>query len=100
MKLFIDTSDREKLVLGLDEKRFEAKARDNKSQNLLPFLDEILKSEGKTVKEITEIKVNTGPGSFTGLRVGVTVAMTLGYSLGVKVNGKDIKKSGAVDINY
>jgi len=100
MKLFIDTSDREKLTLGLDEKRFEAKAKDNKSQNLLPFLDEILKKKGIALKDITEIEVNEGPGSFTGLRVGAAVAMTLGYALGIPVNGKNIKKNGAIELKY
>lgn len=100
MKLYIDTSDREKIVLGLDEKRFEAKGKDNKSQNLIPFLDKTFKKEGKTLKDITEIEVNEGPGSFTGLRVGATVAMTLGYSLGVSVNGKNIKEYGAVELKY
>lgn len=100
MKLFIDTSDSEKIVVGFDGKRFETNARQEKAQRLLPFIDELLKKEGKKLKDITEIEVNTGPGSFTGLRVGVSVANALGWALGIPVNGKDLKKGEIIDIKY
>mgnify|MGYP001615360153 CR=1 FL=1 len=100
MKLYIDTSDREKIVVGINEKRFETKAKDQKSQRLLPFIIEVLKKEGTSLEQIKEIEVNTGPGSFTGLRVGVSVANALGWGLGIPVNGKDLKKGEVVDIKY
>lgn len=100
MKLFIDTSDSEKIIVGFDGKRFKTTARQEKSQRLLPFIDELLRKEDKKFKDITEIEVNTGPGSFTGLRVGVSVANTLGWALGVPVNGKDLKKGEIVNIKY
>lgn len=100
MKLFIDTSSSEKIIIGIDEERFGTAARQEKSQKLLPFIDDILKKKGKTIKDITKIEVNTGPGSFTGLRVGVSVANTLGWVLDVPVNGKDVLKYGPIDITY
>lgn len=100
MKLFIDTSDRDKIVVGLDKKRFTAKAREDKSQKLLPFIDEVLRLKGVPFENITEIEVNTGPGSFTGLRVGVSVANAIGWALGIPVNGKDLRKGESVDIKY
>ncbi len=100
MKLYIDTSDSEKIVIGLNDNRFESKAKQKASQRLLPFIEEVLKKKNKTIKDITEIEVNTGPGSFTGLRVGVAVANTLGWVLGAKVNGKNISKVGSVEIKY
>jgi len=100
MKLYIDTSDRDTIIVGLDEKRFSTSSREEKSQKLLPFIDEVLKKEGKSVKDITEIEVNCGPGSFTGLRVGVSVANTLGWALGVPVNGRDLRKGESVDMIY
>lgn len=100
MKLFIDTSDREKIIVGIDGKQFESKAKEQTSQRLLPFIDEILKKEGKTVKDISEIEVNTGPGSFTGLRVGVSVANALGWALDIPVNGKNLHKGESIDIQY
>jgi len=87
LKLYIDTSDREKIIIGIDEKRFETSAKEKSSQKLLPFIDQILTSEGRSVKDIKEIEVNTGPGSFTGLRIGVAVANALGFGLGIPVNG-------------
>jgi len=100
MKLFIDTSDREKIIVGIDDKRFKSKAKEQTSQKLLPFIDEVLKKEGKSVKDVTEIEVNTGPGSFTGLRVGVSVANALAWALEIPVNGKNLRKGESVDIKY
>ncbi len=100
MKLFIDTSSSEKIVVGLDEKRFDTVVREKTSQRLLPFIDEVLKKEGKDTADIFEIEVNTGPGSFTGIRVGVAVANAIGWSLGIPVNGKKPRKGEIVEINY
>ena len=96
MKLYIDTSEREKIVVGLGEKRFEADSKKEKSQMLLLFIDEILKKEKVKINEISEIEVKRGPGSLTGLRVGLSVANTIGWALGIKVNGQDVKKQGPV----
>ncbi|OGE33518.1 hypothetical protein A3J19_04465 [Candidatus Daviesbacteria bacterium RIFCSPLOWO2_02_FULL_41_8] len=41
--------------------------------------------------ELEGIEVETGPGSFTGLRVGVSVANALGFALGIPVNGKKVE---------
>jgi tRNA threonylcarbamoyladenosine biosynthesis protein TsaB len=100
MKLYIDTSDREIITVGIDGERFEIKARQDASQKLLPFIDEVLKKKGKSLKDVTEVEVNTGPGSFTGLRVGVSVANALGWALKVPVNGKNLDKGEIVDIQY
>ncbi len=100
MKLYIDTSNGQKIMVGIDDKRFKTDARQEKAQKLLPFISEILKKEGKKIKEIKEIEVNTGPGSFTGLRVGVSVANALGWALSIPVNGKDLRKGEIVEIKY
>lgn len=100
MKLYIDTSQREKIVIGLDAKRFSTDAIKEKSQKLLPFINETLEKENIKLTDLTEIEVNTGPGSFTGLRIGVSVANALGWSLNIPVNSKDVSKSGSVEINY
>jgi len=54
----------------------------------------------KTIKDIKEIKINSGPGSFTGLRVGVTVANMLGFLLDIPVNSIDIRKKKYINIKY
>ncbi|KKR28917.1 MAG: Glycoprotease [Candidatus Woesebacteria bacterium GW2011_GWA1_39_8] len=100
MLLYIDTSNRDTIVIGLDDERFETLATKQKSQKLLPFLDEILRKNGKTANAISEITVVTHKGSYTGLRVGVTVAETLGWALKIPVNGKRIDKGEKITINY
>lgn len=60
----------------------------DRSQNLLPLIQKALQHEGLNLSDITAIKVNPGPGSFTGTRVRVTVANCLGWVLGIPVNGK------------
>ena len=100
MKLYIDTSARENIVVGIDKKRFKTSAKQEKSQKLLPFIIEVLKKEGKNLRDITDIEVNLGPGSFTGLRVGVSVANTLGWALKVPVNGRDVSKGEIPEIRY
>ena len=49
---------------------------------------ELLKAQSSKLQAITEIEVNPGPGSFTGLRVGAAIANALGYALKIPVNGK------------
>lgn len=100
MILFIDTSNNQKSVVRLqisDTKEIIKESSETLgSQALLGLIEEVLK-ESKTKKEdLTGIKVNTGPGSFTGLRVGVSVANALGFSLNIPVNGKKIE----TEINY
>ncbi len=85
MKLYIDSTDSDKLVIGLDEVKIETTAHQRASQKLLPEIQKLLKKEGKTLKDLTEIEVNPGPGSFTGIRVGISVANALGFTLGIPV---------------
>lgn len=51
------------------------------SQTLLPMLDEIMKMTETDIQEIDAIAVASGPGSFTGLRIGSATAKGLGFAL-------------------
>ena len=88
MILYIDTSDNKKIVVRLNELRFVRIIEVGETQKLLSLIDEIIKKAGTSINRIDEIKVNLGPGSFTGLRVGVAVANALGWALKIPVNGK------------
>jgi tRNA threonylcarbamoyladenosine biosynthesis protein TsaB len=56
-------------------------------QWLAPAIDEALRSAGRQPREVRLVAVTTGPGSFTGLRVGVTTAKTFAYAAGSDVIG-------------
>ncbi len=47
----------------------------------LPKIKDLLDQHGLTPNEIDKILVVNGPGSFTGIRIGVTIAKTMAYSL-------------------
>jgi tRNA threonylcarbamoyladenosine biosynthesis protein TsaB len=90
--LYIDTSAVDTTVVRVmcDGKSFEKsrQSRILKSQTVLPLIEELLAEHHMTLTDITAITVATGPGSFTGLRVGATIANTLGTLLDIPVNGK------------
>lgn len=79
-----------KIALEIDGKRYEkiSESKILKSQMVLPMIEQILSEHKLKLTDITAITVATGPGSFTGLRVGATVANALGYLLNIPVNGK------------
>jgi tRNA threonylcarbamoyladenosine biosynthesis protein TsaB len=52
---------------------------------VVAVIDRLVQAQGWTPKDLAEVYVSAGPGSFTGLRVGITVAKTLALSLGVKI---------------
>lgn len=58
------------------------------SQALLPLIIKILQKNNLQLSNLTEIEVETGPGSFTGLRVGASVAQALGFALNIPVNAE------------
>ena len=93
--LLIDTADREETAVGLkiEGKAYFLKGKRVSSQILLPLIDKILKKYQLEPSDLTGIEVNLGPGSFTGLRVGVVVANTLGTFLKIPINGKAVGES-------
>jgi tRNA threonylcarbamoyladenosine biosynthesis protein TsaB len=53
------------------------------SQELLPELERLLEESGTAWDEVQSIAVGVGPGTFTGLRIGVATARALGQALGI-----------------
>ncbi len=92
--LLIDASDNKKIKVGLkiDKKSFYLSSNSTvlKSQAVLILIDKLLKKHKLRVEDLTQVEVNLGPGSFTGVRVGVSVANALGFSLKIPVNGKKV----------
>lgn len=58
-----------------------------KAQEVLPMIEKLLTKHDFALVDVAAIRVNTGPGSYTGLRVGIAIANMLGMLLGVSVNG-------------
>ncbi|GLW45063.1 tRNA (adenosine(37)-N6)-threonylcarbamoyltransferase complex dimerization subunit type 1 TsaB [Streptomyces sp. NBRC 14336] len=54
---------------------------------LLPAVDRLLAEAGLKLDAVTAVVVGTGPGPYTGLRVGLMTADTFGLALGVPVHG-------------
>jgi len=57
------------------------------AERLIPMIDEVLREAGLTLKDMTRVGVTTGPGSFTGIRVGVAAARGFALSLGIPAVG-------------
>ena len=83
--LAIDTSTDYLTLAAMDgEKtlgRFHRKADRNHSSLLIPMIDQLLKKSKLRLKDIDIFCVGIGPGSFTGLRIGVVTVKGMGYSL-------------------
>lgn len=57
------------------------------SQTLLPMVEDMLKNSGVTLEQIDRIAVTSGPGSFTGIRIGVSAVKGLSYALNIPCVG-------------
>jgi tRNA threonylcarbamoyladenosine biosynthesis protein TsaB len=57
------------------------------AERLIPMIDEVFKTVSKKPSDITLIAVTIGPGSFTGLRVALAAARSMGVALDIPVTG-------------
>lgn len=87
--LFFDTSsDLLKVSLIKDNKIIfdkELHTKNDHSSYLVPTIDEAFKSNNIDFKELDEIIVGNGPGSFTGTRISIAVAKTYAFSFNIPV---------------
>ena len=92
--LYIDTTSNTEIIVSVtvDGKKDEVKKilERQKAQVALPLIDALLRKHKIHLGDLDSIEVNPGPGSFTGVRVGVTVANALSYALEVPVNGINV----------
>lgn len=82
MDLFLDTSTPE-TILRLNDHEYRHLFANDLAEQLLNFIQEKLQKNHKSWQDITSITFMSGPGSFTGLRIGATIVNTLAHELGV-----------------
>lgn len=62
------------------------------SMQLLPHITKLLEQAGLAIADLTGLVVYQGPGSFTGLRIGISVANALAYGTGIAIVGASGKQ--------
>lgn len=92
MTILTIRTDKPEAELGLFEDQKELlyeiwEAHRELAETLHTQIARILETAGKKLEDIGGIVVYKGPGSFTGLRIGISVANTVAYSLGIPIVG-------------
>ena len=80
MKLYLDTSTPE-TILKLDDLEYRQNFDHTLAEKLLKFIHDKLTENHKDWSDISEITFMSGPGSFTGLRIGASIINTLAHEL-------------------
>lgn len=89
--LGIETATMRVGVALLDETglvaEYRLEATRSRTERLMPMIDRVLKDGHCPPQDLNGLAVSIGPGSFTGLRVGVSTAKGLAFSLGIPAVG-------------
>lgn len=89
MTLFINTTDFHNLHLALISKttlkEFSSSIAFNENYKTNELVEKFLKKEKVKPQSLKKVVVCSGPGSFTGIRVGVSLAQALGFALNIPV---------------
>lgn len=85
ISLFLDSSDK-KIIISLlkDEKIIDTIIDDNDnhlSEKFLPLIKKVIEDNDLNISDINKIYIVNGPGSFTGVRIGVTTAKVIAWGL-------------------
>lgn len=85
--ILIDSTDRYKKSISLIKQRGDGDLIVQKSSGDIDIISEIKKilcGKKISLEEVEEFMSNPGPGSFTGIRIGLTISNTLNWALGRK----------------
>ena len=101
--LLIDThGSRVILILFKSGKVFCNKTLDTNNKHSVvtfPLIKEIFEENNLNVHNLSQVMVVNGPGSFTGVRIAVTIAKTLAYTLNIPIKSIDSLMLLAININ-
>lgn len=70
------------------------------SQTLMPIIDKVLSQSEMTLEDVDVVAVADGPGSFTGLRIGISTAKGLAHALGKPIVGVSSLMSMAYNMPF
>ena len=89
--LALETSEKNATVAAWEKNRLilEIRPEGRSAQTLAPAIRELLDRLGWESRAVQCVAVGIGPGSFTGLRVGMTAAKMFAYATGAKLIGID-----------
>ena len=83
ISLFLDTSSKKlEVILVKDNEvlsKKELESINDHASHLVPFIDEVLKENSMTTKDINKVFVVNGPGSFTGIRIGLSTLKAFSF---------------------
>lgn len=99
MKLSLNTSDKI-TILELDDRRYEWESGHDLARDLLKYIHDKLAENNTDWKDLTELHFFTGPGSFTGLRIGACVINALADQLSIPIYDQFDNKHNIVMPEY
>ena len=89
--LTVDTATRRGMVAAVQDDEVLASAQHDRpmthAERLFGMIDEVLEGSGWSASQIELIAVGKGPGSFTGVRVGMAAAKGFGFAKGIPMVG-------------
>ena len=89
MTLYLDTTSSFLYTAIIKDDSVIAEIKEQLGNNLseytLPRIEEMLTVKNVSVDEINKIIVVNGPGSFTGIRIGLTIAKTLAWAKNIQI---------------
>ena len=99
MKLYLDTSTPE-TILRINDTEYRYTFANDLAEKLLQFIRDKLTLHNATFQDITEITFMSGPGSFTGLRIGAAVVNTLASELNIPLYDHHHRKQQIIIPDY
>ena len=99
LSMYLDTSTPE-TILKLNEQEYRYTFANDLAEKLLKFIHDKLQENDQTFQDISEITFMSGPGSFTGLRIGATIVNTLASELDIPLYDHHGKKHQLILPDY
>ena len=99
--LGIDTSSLATSVAVIEDNKliceYTINTKKTHSQKLMPMIENMLNISDLNINEIDLIAVCEGPGSFTGIRIAITIAKTISYCLNIPIYTVSYLELSALD---